>query len=704
MSFWKKRQSNSDKINNSRINLIIAIVFLLAGIIIYKLIDLQMLNYDLYYSLASGQHQIYNLLSPTRGRIFIQNDVTSADNQLYPIATNKNFALLFTVPKDIKEAAKISEQLYIIFKKEKIEKEVEEIFKKEDADNLRAKLKALGEIKDEALKLKEAEIIARHQALLADKLFQDVRQVRREAEINLRKKDIIDAYFKKLDKPGDVYEPLEQKVDEAVLKKFYLAVSQPADNIKIACTASHCEGSEDLEIDGNAMFILNQGPKKELKIDGIGFSESSFRFYPETNIGSNILGFVGYVGDKQQGRYGLEEFFDQELTGSPGSIKIERDAKGYPIIINDREYNKADDGSDLILTINRSIQFMACQKLNEAVSKHGADGGSVIILEPESGAVLAMCSNPDYDGNNYQAVKDIKDFTNPAIFSQYEPGSIFKVITMAIALDREKITPQTTYDDTGQVIISKYKIENSDRKANGVQTMAQVLEKSLNTGAIFAMRAIGPDLFSEYVKKFGFGEKTGIELFGESKGDIKSLIKKPVGELYAATASFGQGLAATPIQIAAAFLALANNGIMMQPYIVKEIIKPDGTKTETKPKTVGRIISEKAAAILGGMMVNVVENGHGKKAGVKGYYVAGKTGTAQVPAKNGGYQAGAHIGSFAGFAPADNPKFVMLIRIDQPRDVEWAESSAAPLFGELAEYMLNYWQVPKERNINGNNK
>jgi len=212
------------------------------------------------------------------------------------------------------------------------------------------------------------------------------------------------------------------------------------------------------------------------------------------------------------------------------------------------------------------------------------------------------------------------------------------------------------------------------------------------------MRSIGPDLFADYVKNFGFGEKTGIELEGESKGDIKNLIKKPVGELYAATASFGQGMAVTPIQMVSAFLALANNGVMMKPYIVKEIVRPDGTKIETQPKTVGRIVSEKAAAIVGGMMVNVVENGHGKLAGVKGYYVAGKTGTAQVPAKNGGYQAGAHIGSFAGFAPADNPKFVMLVRIDQPRDVAWAESSAAPLFGELAEYMLNYWQVPKERN------
>jgi cell division protein FtsI/penicillin-binding protein 2 len=688
MSFWKKRQGSNDKINNSRINLIIAIIFLLAGVIIFKLISLQVLNYDLYSNLASGQHQIYNLINPVRGRIFIQNDVKSADNQLYPIATNKNFALLFAVPKDVKEMEKISEQLYIVFKEEEIKKEVEEIFKKEDENNLKAEIKTLGDVKDEAYKIKETEIIARHQALLADKTFQDLRQVRRQAEIDLRKKEAIDAYLKKLDKPGDIYEPLEQKVDEDILKKFYLTLSQPEDNLKI----------EDLEIDGDTMIILNHGQKKELKIDGIGFSESSFRFYPEGNIGSNILGFVGYVGDKQQGRYGLEEFFDEELAGSAGSIKVERDAKGDPIIINDREYNKANDGSDLILTINRSIQFMACQKLNEAVARHGADGGSVIILEPKTGAVLAMCSNPDYDGNNFKDIKNIKDFTNPAIFSQYEPGSIFKVITMAMSLDQEKVTPQTTYNDTGQVVISKYTIENSDKKANGVQTMTQVLEKSLNTGAIFAMRSIGPDLFADYVKKFGFGEKTGIELEGESKGDIKNLIKKPVGELYAATASFGQGMAVTPIQMVSAFLALANNGVMMKPYIVKEIVRPDGTKIETQPKIVGRIVSEKAAAIVGGMMVNVVENGHGKLAGVKGYYVAGKTGTAQVPAKNGGYQAGAHIGSFAGFAPADNPKFVMLVRIDQPRDVAWAESSAAPLFGELAEYMLNYWQVPKERN------
>ncbi|OGF30497.1 hypothetical protein A3H09_03955 [Candidatus Falkowbacteria bacterium RIFCSPLOWO2_12_FULL_45_13] len=688
MSFWKKGQRNFDKINNSRINLIIAIIFLLVGYIIYKLFNLQVLNYELYYNLASNQHQIYNLLEPERGRIFIQNDDQSAANQLYPMATNKNFYLLFAVPKDIKEAELISQQLYLTFKSEKIEKEVDELLKSEERARLKAQIDALGNLDSENKKIKLAEIMANQQKLLADKQFLEMKKVRREAEINSRKAAIVEAFLKKLKKAGDVYEPLEQKVDETILKKFYLALSRPVENIKL----------EDLEIENNALYFINHGKKETLIIPGINFSEKSYRYYPEGNLGSNLIGFVGFVGNKQKGRYGLEGYFDQELSGRPGSIKIERDARGQAIIIKDREYFKAENGVDLILTINRSVQFMACKKLNEAVARHGADGGSVIVMEPKTGAILAMCSNPDYDANEYQAASDISVFTNPAIFSQYEPGSIFKVITMAMALDQEKITPQTSYEDTGSVTIAGKKIENSDHQANGEQTMTEALEKSLNTGAIFAMRKIGFDLFSDYVKKFGFGEKTGFESEGENRGDIKNLIKKPVSEIYAATASFGQGLAVTPLQMVSAISAIANNGVLMKPYLVKEMIKSDGAKIVTQPETIRRIISEKAAVLLGGMMAKVVENGHGKKAAVKGYYVGGKTGTAQVPKKDGrGYEADAHIGSFGGFAPVDDPRFVMLVRIDQPRDTEWAESSAAPLFGELAEYMLNYWQVPKEK-------
>ena len=511
-----------------------------------------------------------------------------------------------------------------------------------------------------------------------------------------------------MEKINDPYEPLEQKVDGEVLKKLYIAM---------AGIEGKTFAVQDLEIKDNKILFTpaenrhliglidfnkkGDKAKKELVIDGIGFIMKPYRFYPENNVGANLLGFVSYVNNEQRGSYGLEGFFDQELYGKIGSFKAEKDAVGKVVIIDDKEYINSQDGSDIILTIDRSIQFAACEKLNQAVSKHGADGGSVIVMDPKTGAILAMCSAPDFDPNNYQETKDLKTYNNSAIFSQYEPGSIFKVITMAMGLDQKKITPQTIYKDTGNVKIANYNIENSDHKANGAQTMTQVLEKSLNTGAIFVMRQIGFDVFCKYMKNFGFGEKTGIELEGESKGDIKNLVnEKKNKELVAATASFGQGIAVTPLQILSAFAAVANNGILTKPYVVKEIIKNDGARIVAQHRDIRQVISEKAATLLGGMMVNVVKNGHGKKAGVKGYYVAGKTGTAQVPRKDGrGYQAGAHIGSFAGFAPVDDPLFVMLVRIDNPRDVEWAESSAAPLFGEIAEFILNYWQVPKERTI-----
>ncbi len=688
MKLWKKDFSFV-KENNNRINIIMAIIFLFGGAIIFRLFNLQVMQYDHYLAMASGQQQVSSSLDPKRGRIFFQDSAKKSGDNLYPIATNKDFALIYTVPSHVKQANAIAEQFYLIFKEQSVIKEVDEFFQKEDKDRLATELFVASNLIGDEKKIKEDEIKKNLAVLFSDKTFQELRLVKKEAEIKARKEKIINDYLAKLEKANDPYEPLEQKVDSEVLKKIYIALAS-LDGKNFV--------SHDLEIKDNK--ILDK-EKKELVIDGIGFTMKPYRFYPEGNVGANLLGFVSYVNNEQRGSYGLEGFFDQELYGKTGSIKAERDAAGKVVIIDNKEYNSPQDGSDIILTIDRSIQFAVCEKLNKAVLKHGADGGSVIVMEPKIGAILAMCSYPDFDPNNFQAIKDIKVFNNNAIFSQYEPGSIFKVITMAMGLDQKKVTPQTTYNDTGNLKIANYNIENSDHKANGIQTMTQVLEKSLNTGVVFVMRSIGSDVFGKYVKDFGFGEKTGIELEGEGKGDIKNIInEKRNKELVSATASFGQGIAVTPLQITSAFAAIANNGILMKPYVVKEIVRNDGTKIVSQPKEIKQVVSEKSATILGGMMVNVVENGHGKKAGVKGYYVAGKTGTAQVPRKDGrGYQVGAHIGSFAGFAPADDPQFVMLVRMDNPRDVEWAESSAAPLFGEIAEFILNYWQVPKEREV-----
>lgn len=459
----------------------------------------------------------------------------------------------------------------------------------------------------------------------------------------------------KLKKENDPYEPLRRQATEAMLAKV-----------------------------------------KELQAEGIGFIEEEVRYYPENNLGSHFLGFVGTEDNKKVGQYGLEGYFQSELGGKQGFLSSEKDVAGRWISISGRDWQKAEDGADIVLTIDRNIEYFACGKLKEAVEKHGADGGSVIIMDPKTGAIWAMCSYPDFDPNNYAKVENINIFNNPAIFYQYEPGSVFKAITIAAALDVGKITPMTTYVDEGEIKVDDRTIKNSDLKAHGVQTMTQVLDESLNTGAVFAVFQIGPEIFKKYVEDFGFGRETDIELDFESAGNIKSLDKK--GKIWSATGSFGHGISVTPIQIVTAFSAIANGGKLFKPYIVDEIIKSDGKTVKTEPKVIRQVITSRTSALLGGMLVSVVENGHGKRAGVSGFYVAGKTGTAQIPKKGGGgYETDATIGSFVGFAPVEDPKFVMLTKIDHPRTTIWAESTAAPLFGEIAKFMLNYLKVPPSR-------
>jgi cell division protein FtsI/penicillin-binding protein 2 len=434
-----------------------------------------------------------------------------------------------------------------------------------------------------------------------------------------------------------------------------------------------------------------------MQLPGIFSIPESWRFYPESGIGGQVLGFVG--ADDQghfSGRYGIEGYFDTLLAGVGGFLRSERDLSGSFIATGEQSMEKAIDGANLVLTIDRNIQFVTCQKLQKAVARHGAQSGSVIIIEPKTGNILAMCAVPDFDPNQYEKTPSISFFNNPLIFSAYEPGSIFKPITMAAALDQGVVSPETTFEDTGSVIINNTAIHNSENKVYGIQTMTQVLEESINTGIIFAMQKVGHDLFSKYVHSFGFGTLSGIELKTEMPGDISSLEK--TSDIYAATASFGQGITATALQLAISYATIANGGVRLMPQIISEIDYPDGSKQKTLFKQGERVISEKTARLVAAMLVSVVENGHGKRAAVKGYYVAGKTGTAQVPKADGsGYEEKKTIGSFVGFAPVNDPRFAMLVRIDDPKDVLFAESSAAPLFGEIADFLLNYLEVPPER-------
>lgn len=461
----------------------------------------------------------------------------------------------------------------------------------------------------------------------------------------------------RLSKQDDPYEPLKHGVEESVMKQI-----------------------------------------RALQIAGVDSVREPVRYYPLARIGAQLAGFLGSDGEKIAGRYGMEGTFDVELAGQPGFFEGEKDVAGRWIPIGRRTLSPAVNGSSIVLTIDRAIQYTACTKLNEAVEKHGASGGSVIIMEVKTGAILAMCGAPDFDPNDYKKVDDISVYNNPGTFGQYEPGSVFKVITMAAALDAGEVTPETTYEDTGEVKVGPYIINNSNNKKHGIQTMTQVLEASLNTGAIFAARKVGTPRFRDYVEAFGFGKATEVGLGSEAKGDISALSQK--GEIYLMTSSFGQGISVTPIQLVQAVGAIANQGTMMKPYLIEEIRKSNGVVSKASPLAVRQVLLPRTSTLLSGMMVSVVERGHGKRAGVSGYFVAGKTGTAQIPRSDGpGYETDATIGTFVGLAPVENPKFVMLTRIDRPKDVQFAESSAAPLFGEIAKFLLQYFEVRPVRDM-----
>lgn len=431
---------------------------------------------------------------------------------------------------------------------------------------------------------------------------------------------------------------------------------------------------------------------KDLKIDGLAFVPETGRFYPDKDLMSQITGFLGQTQDKVKGLYGIEGYWDTDLTGKQGQLKATTDLSGNLIASSAQQLQAAQDGSSIVLTIDRTIQYYVCSKLAQSVKDTQSTGGTVIIMEPQTGKIIAMCSEPSFDPNHYNEVTDPSLFNNPATFGDYEPGSTFKVITMAAGLDTNTITPDTTYTDEGFVKIGPFTIKNALPTPLGVIDMITVLRESLNTGAIFVSDKLGLPTFNKYVADFGFGVPTGIELDSETKGNLSSLNKK--GQVYLATASFGQGITVTPIQMVTAYAAVANAGKLMKPYIVDKVIKSSGETMTTIPQAVRQVISDRAATLLTGMMVSAIKDGHGHLAGVPGYLIAGKTGTAQVANTTGGGYSADTIHSLIGFGPVDNPRFAMLVKLDRPKlGGRFAESTAAPLFGDIAKFILNYWEI-----------
>lgn len=451
--------------------------------------------------------------------------------------------------------------------------------------------------------------------------------------------------------------------------------------------------------DAHVPLVQRVSEEDKIKLEtkqlaGINFLRQPYRYYPEGSVGAHVIGFFGLQDDgKPIGRYGVEGYFNRELAGRAGAVRGERDAIGAWIPFGRREYRAAKNGADITLTINRTVQYEVCTDLERRAKEFEATGAAVVVMDPKTGAILALCSYPLFDPNTYNKVENIQYFNNHAIFTAYEPGSIMKPLAMAAAIDQEVLTPETTFVDEGMRMIDGFKIKNAGEKKYGERTMREVLINSINTGMVFVTERLGQKLMREYIEHYGFGAKTGIELDTEVAGTIASLEEDAF--VYAATASFGQGITATPLQMAQAYSALANGGTMVKPYIIEKIQDGDRVIFEGKPSQHTEVLSPRAAAITADMMVSVVDEGHAKTARVEGYRIAGKTGTAEI-AEGAGYGEDT-IHSFVGFGPVEDPKFVMITKFERPKNARYAESTAAPVFGELARFILQYMKVPPSR-------
>ncbi|MBI3331492.1 penicillin-binding protein 2 [Candidatus Peregrinibacteria bacterium] len=535
------------------------------------------------------------------------------------------------------------------------------------------------------------------------------------------------------------------------------------------------------------------------RLRSIALIQEHWRFYPDTTIASHV---VGFLNTNQEAQYGIERTFNPMLRGQAGRISTVSDPQGGQILTADQTIVNPKDGDTVVLTIDRSIQKEVETIMEEAVRKYQADSGQVIVMDPDTGRIIAMVNAPLFDSNNYaivyekepiildaekekqvvvevfhpetnarilkayiadvfteegrkalsektqkaladiEALYNIEDVTryylylgennrreifptqekglwlkyknnigvgaylNRTIQEIYEPGSVMKPVTMAIAIDQGEVTPMDIYDDTGPVKVDEFTIKNALLTYYGKVTMTNCLELSINTCMTSVGFKLGPKLFHRALERFGFGHITGIELEDELPGEMKPWRKAndwPMSLL--ATTAFGQGISATPLQMVTAFAALANGGKLMRPTIIDRIVHADGTVEKTQPRTIDQVITPETSDTITAMLISSVNKGYAKPAKVKGYQSAGKTGTSQIAGPGGKYETGtgSTVASFIGYAPAENPRFIALVKLDRPKakNITHGAQAAAPVFHDIAEFLIKYYGLPPDDKTGG---
>jgi cell division protein FtsI/penicillin-binding protein 2 len=430
-----------------------------------------------------------------------------------------------------------------------------------------------------------------------------------------------------------------------------------------------------------------------MRLPGIGKVAETQRSYVDggvagTSLAANLLGFANDAGT---GNYGIEGYYDKTLAGQAGFEATVRDLANRPIVLSDRQRRDPVNGMTLQLSLDSTIQVVAERALADGVQKYQAESGSLIIMEPATGRIVAWADVPSYNANQF-ATTPTAQFIDPIVSNLYEPGSVMKVVTLSGALDDHAITPDTRFNETGVAVVGGVAIHNWDNRAHGNVTMTQVLQNSLNVGAVKAQQMEGAAPFYQYMQRFGIGAPTGVDVAAETAEPLRDLAKwKPV-EL--ATASFGQGVDTTPIEMLAAVNVVATGGNLVWPHVVDQVIDANGTHHPVQPRVVRQVISAKTAQEMQQMMVGVVEKGSGFAARIDGFKnrIAGKTGTASIP-ENGKYLPDATIGSFVGFVPVDHPQFIMLVITRKPKVLFEGAYVSAPIWKTVASALITQWQI-----------
>lgn len=734
------------RIKINRLLVLLAVNLFFAVAIIAQLFNLQIVKKNLYTAKAEVGHLGYSEVQARRGEILIK-DYHSGET--FRLATNTSLPLLFADPTLIKDPAGLTDKLAPVLFDLKLAQE-------RDRERIRQAKRMLPDApqKEDLARIAprtEEELRAEHRRDILERLSQKTRQT-----IILYKEPTEDMlqFFAERKLSG-----IEATVENIIARPPEIADPEYTAKILAPVIQIPYERLKELLVGRNRYVVLRQKVPAEAEekvrqfieedkaakrglFTGINFQEKDYRYYPEGSLAAQVIGFVNESG----GLYGVEKSFDSALRGKKGVFKTKLDAAGNQVIVgNDLIIEPAVDGESITLTLDRSIQMEVERRLAKAVQDVRADSGLVMIMEPKTGRIISLAHYPTFDPNEFGKALETEDislkpeeaenivtvgdpgeeihylyldadshyriqvfktlmetgktviskfknilgagvYRNRAVTDLFEPGSVFKVIAMAIALDDGDVTPQTTFNDTGPIKVDEFEIHNSTNTYNGITNMREVLEKSLNTGMAFVARRMGRELFYRALKKFGFSERTYIEFEDEEKSSLKDASRWAESELI--TYAFGQGIAVTPVQFIAAVSALANQGILMRPHIVES----------SEPEQVRRVVSEKTAATITAMMVNVIENGGAKRAVVPGYRVAGKTGTAQTY-KHGKPLTGpgTTIASFIGFGPVKDPRFVILVKIDRPRTSIWADSTSAPLFAEIAQFLFKYYNVAPDK-------